>query len=305
MALVHIVLAVYNGERYLREQLDSLLSQTCRDFFVEVCDDGSTDSTRDIVREYQSRDARISLHINEKNQGYVRNFLEGVKRSRSPYIMLCDQDDIWNPDKIERTLSAMKARECQEGGKPVLVFTDAMNFDSDTGEDRGRFHENSHLDTKKVDTAHLFMENKCIGCTVMCNRQILGYLKELPEGIRVHDWWLALICSHFGEIVYLDEPTLRYRQHGANVIGGSSFWDYVQKRLGAIRDQRRALYDTYHQAEVFLSVFRREMTEEQILLAERFAGLGRQNWFGRRVTVCRFGFLKSGITRNLGLFLLM
>ena len=197
---VEIVMATYNGEKYIKGQLDSLLSQSYPDLLVDVCDDGSTDDTVSIVKEYEKKDSRVRLFENKTNQGYIRNFMSGIVRCDSPYIMLCDQDDIWNWDKVELTLEKMKQMERENQEKPVLVFTDAMNFDSSTGKKLGRFHEMSHLNVKKVDTAHLFMENKCIGCTIMMNRAILPYLKELPEEIRVHDWWLALICSHFGAI---------------------------------------------------------------------------------------------------------
>lgn len=177
---VEIVMATYNGEKYIKGQLDSLLSQSYPDLLVDVCDDGSTDDTVSIVKEYEKKDSRVRLFENKTNQGYIRNFMSGIVRCDSPYIMLCDQDDIWNWDKVELTLEKMKQMERENQEKPVLVFTDAMNFDSSTGKKLGRFHEMSHLNVKKVDTAHLFMENKCIGCTIMMNRAILPYLKELP-----------------------------------------------------------------------------------------------------------------------------
>lgn len=305
MALVHIVLATYNGEKYLKELLDSLLSQTYTDFDIEVCDDGSTDGTADIIREYRQKDDRIRWHQNEKNLGYVKNFLHGVRRSDSPYIMLCDQDDIWNPDKIEVTLARMKEAEAETPGVPVLAFTDAMNYDSETGEKLGSFHANSHLNIKKVDTAHIFMENKCIGCTVMLNRHILPYLTEIPDEIRVHDWWLALICSHFGNMVYLDKPTLLYRQHGGNMIGGGSFSSYVKKRLRGISEQREALRATYRQGEAFFRMYRDRMNDTQKRLAGCFARMGETGWFLRRANMLRYGFTKSGFVRNVGLFFLI
>ena len=219
MARIHIVLATYNAETYIREQIESLLNQTVTDFKIEVCDDGSSDRTIEIIKEYEKQDSRVTLHCNKTNIGYIHNFMQGILRSEAPYIMLCDQDDIWNPNKIEVTLAAMEKAEEKEKNVPVLVFTDAMNYDSETGKELGRFHASSHLDIKKVDTAHLFMENKCIGCTVMVNEKIKAFLQEIPGQVRVHDWWLALICSHFGKVVYVDEPTLLYRQHSGNIIG--------------------------------------------------------------------------------------
>lgn len=302
---VHIVLATYNGERFLREQMDSVLAQTYENITVEVCDDGSTDGTAAIVREYEAQDERVKLHLNPHNLGYVKNFLEGVKRCTAPYVMLCDQDDIWQKDKVEKTLLAMQKEEKKMAGKPVLVFTDAVNFDSHTGEELGFFHETSHLDVKKVDTAHLFMENKCIGCTMMMNRAILPYLKELPEEIRVHDWWLALICSHFGTIEYVPQATLRYRQHEENQIGGSSYTGYLKKRLTHIREQRRTLVQTYRQGAAFLRIFGEQMDRQQRVVAENFAGMEQTGFFGRRYRILRYGYKKSGLFRNIGLFLLV
>ena len=302
---VSIIMATYNGQEYLREQMDSLLSQTYRNIEIEVCDDGSTDGTVELVKEYQKKDGRISLHQNEKNRGYVLNFLDGIKRSRGRYRMLCDQDDIWNPDKVEITLAAMKKEEKKYPSKPILVFTDAVNYDSESEQTLGNFHENSHLDTKKVDTAHLFMENKVIGCTAMINDKVLPFLVELPDRIRVHDWWLALICSHFGRIVYLREPTLLYRQHSGNMIGGSSFFDYVKNRLASLKSQKEVLLASYSQGQAFLELFGGQMSDSQREIARAFADMPRVGWCRRRFYVVKYGFTKSGILRNLGLLLLV
>lgn len=306
--LVHIVLASYNGEKYLSQQLDSIVAQDYENWIVEVCDDGSSDSTLAIVREYMERDRRITLHQNEHNLGYVKNFMEGIRRSSADYIMLCDQDDIWFPDKISKTWEkAQEAQKQQTGGAeaPVLVYSDAINFDSESGEDRGRFHEMGRLNTKKVDTARLFMENKCIGCTIMVTGAIRSYLRELPEEIRVHDWWLALICSHFGKICYLDEPLLRYRQHAGNMIGGSSYSSYFKERISKIREQRQALRDTVIQGKRFYEMYEERMEQKQKETAKHFAMLYDRNFLARKADLVRYGFWKSGIVRNIGLFLLL
>lgn len=304
-AHVHIVMATYNGEKYIREQLDSLLSQTYQNISVEICDDGSTDMTLAIAKEYCAEDSRVSLVENEKNQGYVRNFLHGIKRSEADYVMLCDQDDIWNADKVAITLSAMQGAEQEMPGVPILVYTDAMNYDSRTKKDIGRFHKASHLQVKKVDTPHLFMENKCIGCTIMLNRSLVMCVEDMPEEIRVHDWWLALIAAHFGQIVYVDKATLRYRQHDDNMIGGDSYHSYVQERASRLQEQRQVLHKTYEQAAAFLRCYRDKMNDEQIRVAEKFASMEQANWFVRRKRVICDGYRKSGLLRNVGLLLLM
>lgn len=220
--------------------------------------------------------------------------------------MLCDQDDIWHQDKIEKTLWQMKEMESQSGTDiPLMVFTDAMNFDSDSGEELGSFHKNSRLDVKRLDSAHLFMENKCIGCTVMLNGTIRGYLQELPDEIRVHDWWLALICSHFGKISYIEETTLHYRQHNGNMIGGSDFSDYVKTRISDLRSQRQVIRQTFLQGKAFYRVFGDRLSGEKRKIAQHFAGMAEEGAVRRRVDMIRFGFCKSGFVRNAALFWLI
>ena len=278
MAEIGIILATYNGEKYLREQLDSILSNTFKDYEIHICDDGSTDGTIAIAKEYAEKYPQITLWQNEQNQGYTRNFLKAVQRETFPYFMFCDQDDIWKPDKIEVTYRAMKSAEEKENG-PILVFTDAESYDDVSKTDIGSFHKMSHLDTKKVDTAHLFMENKCIGCTIMCNAKVRDYLTELPEEIRVHDWWLALICS---------------------------FFQYVAKRIRHIKEQKESLRATFAQGTAFCRMFGEQITDpERKKCAYEFAKMSESNAVKRRVLALRYGFLKSGLVRNLALMFLI
>ena len=136
MAEIGIILATYNGEKYLREQLDSILSNTFKDYEIHICDDGSTDGTIAIAKEYAEKYPQITVWQNEKNQGYTGNFLKAVQRETAPYFMFCDQDDIWKPDKIEVTYRAMKEAEGTEN-QPVLVFTDAESYDDATNQSFG------------------------------------------------------------------------------------------------------------------------------------------------------------------------
>ncbi len=301
---IDIILAAYNGGKYINEQLDSLLAQTCRDISIRVYDDGSTDGTVDIVREYADNHDNIFLYRNKKNLGLTLNFLHGVKRSKADYIMLCDQDDIWKQDKVEKTLSAMEDACKEEGDKPVLVFTDADIYDGRTPKNRS-FIKESHYDVKKVDLSSLLMENKCIGCSVMINRALADKLVRIPMGIRYHDWWLALIAAAFGRVVFLDEMTILYRQHGDNQVGGRSFASYVTDRLSGLMSQRRALEDTYRQGELFYAVYGRELTGKNSAAARAFAMMRSDDFISRRMSALRYGFTKSGFIRNAGLFILM
>ncbi|MBR6228903.1 MAG: glycosyltransferase family 2 protein [Eubacterium sp.] len=302
--MVDIVLTTYNGEKYLSELLDSLLAQTYGDIRIRVYDDGSTDGTEDIVRDYRKRDDRIFWHANPRNLGYTFNFLRGVKRSSADYVMLCDQDDIWFPDKVEKTLARMKKTENNRPGAPILVFTDAEIYSGRTREKRS-FQRESHYNTKKVDIAPLLMENKCIGCTVMVNHALVRKLEHLPKDIRVHDWWMALIAATFGQVAYLDEMTLRYRQHEDNQIGSSSYTGYVRNRLESIRDQRKALRATVRQGAVFYQVFREEIPGDKKEIIRAFATLDNVPKPIRWFRMVHYGFTKSGWIRNVGVFFLL
>ncbi len=306
MQTVHIVLAAYNAEKYLREQLNSILTGYYKDITIEICDDASADGTVQIAKEYVSKyPGIVFLHENKSNIGYRHNFLEGIKRSKSPYIMLCDQDDIWLKHKIRNTLDKMREVEANAAGRPVLIFTDAILYDGEKKKKTGSFHKSSHLDVSKVDISHLLMENKAIGCTVMINKYILPFLEILPDEIRVHDWWLALICSAFGKIGYLESKTLLYRQHCDNIIGSASFFKYVKHRTAMLKEQRDILDLTYKQAAVFYKLFASQMTSGTRNKVKQFAMIPEMGFLKRRTCCLRNGYLKSGLTRNTALMLIL
>ena len=141
---------------------------------------------------------------------------------------------------------------------------------------------------------------------MLFNRTLRDKLTDtVPDGLRMHDWWIALIASAFGRIIYLDEPLLLYRQHTGNVVGGSSRSHYITNRVKHLTAQRQVLYDTCKQAEVFLTIYNDQLTEAQKRLVSLFAGLPSANWFTRRYLILRYHFLKSGLLRNLGVMLII
>lgn len=302
MKTIEIVLATYNGEKYLPQQLDSLLGQTRKADRILVFDDCSTDRTCEIIKDYQKTHPEIILHKNKKNLGYTRNFLKGIKNTTADYVMLCDQDDVWKPEKTENTLLQMEKEESFGKNVPVLVFTDAELY-SGRPMKNGSFHESAHLNTKKIDMCHLLMENKCMGCTVMVNRELLGYLDRIPKGIRFHDWWLALIAAGFGRVGYLDEMTILYRQHDGNEVGGYEFSGYLKDRMSSFAAQKESVRLTYRQGVIFFRVYGDMLPEDKRKKALAFATMHSAPWIVRRIRTIRYGFTKSGFIRNIGLFI--
>lgn len=307
MSCVRIVLATYNGQKFIREQIESILSNTWEEWTLEICDDGSTDRTIEIVEEYTKKyKDKIFLHQNEENLGVTRNFLEGAKRATADYIMFCDQDDVWLPHKIECTLTKIKEIEERAGKEtPVAVFTDAKVVDIRLREIDASFYKAGRLNVKKTDIAHLLMENKVIGCTTMFNRALLNKMYEVPDFARYHDWWIALLASVFGKLYYLDEITMLYRQHSGNVIGSQSFLSYVAERIKEIKQQVEVLKLTQKQAWNFYEVYKEELLEEQRQVIYDFAYLKNRNWLERRDKLIHYGYWKTGFIRNVGVFLLI
>ncbi len=307
MSKVGIVMTAYNGMAYVGEQIESILSNSYTDWELYIYDDGSSDDTVSILRNYEKQyPGKIYVNVNEKNLGVTRNFLEGIQKCDCEYIMLCDQDDVWMKEKIEKTLNKMTQEEKHhDSGYPVVVYSDATVVDGELNTIHPSFHKSSRLDVKKVDLSHLLMENKLIGCTIMLNQGIKRLLTKLPISARVHDWWIGLVATCFGGIYYLDEPTLLYRQHENNVIGNKGFMTYVHSRIRNIKEQRIILNRTRIQAQEFYTIYSENLSQKNREILYKFAHIHEENWVTRRVLLWKMGYTKSGVLRNIGVFLLI
>lgn len=304
--MVEIIMAAYNGEKYIKEQLDSVFLGNGQEFFLHVYDDCSTDNTRDILREYKKQyPNRLILHFNKEKKGVFRNFMEGFINTVSDYVMFADQDDVWLPGKLERTLKYMKYCEKKRGDCPITVFTDAVVVDSELRELAPSFQALSKYRTDRRSLSGLLMENKLMGCTMMMNKRVREYIWRLPKNARMHDWWLGLVSAAFGYIGYLNEPSMLYRQHGDNGVGTKNYLKYFLDRLKSPLGQRKALRETVKQGREFLEIYEEELSEKQRESLSDFAALYDVDWLSRRRIVWEHGFLKSTFLRNVGLFFLL
>lgn len=309
MSVVTIVMTTYNGEKYVGEQIDSILSSTCKDFLLQIHDDGSTDSTMDILKKYADRYPEI-IHIyrNKSNLGVTRNFLNAICRTATDYVMLCDQDDVWMPNKITDTLARMRNMEAQHGNEiPIAVFTDAVISDGKMNVLQDSFFRSGKLDPSKTDLPHILMENKLIGCTVMINSLLRRILQShnLPGHARFHDWWIALIAASFGRIGFIAEPTMYYRQHGKNIVGNQSFLSYFGNRIRTLKKQKKSLLALEKQADEFRILYRDILSVEKAEVINRFADLHNNNFFMKRYYILRYGYKKTGFIRNTGVMFIV
>lgn len=223
---IDILLATYNGEKYLKCQLDSILNQTYKNIRILINDDCSTDKTREILEEYSDKDNRILVNYNDKNLGYIKNFENLLKRVESRIFMLSDQDDYWMPEKVEKTYNKFIKEEAD------LVFTDLEPVDENLKTitpSMVKFMKFKQNIKKYNDYRLVFLRNCVTGCTILSKKELIQKYLPIPESkIMVHDWWMSLIISQTGKLVFLDETTIKYRQHGNNQLGIYGMKNYVQ-----------------------------------------------------------------------------
>lgn len=329
MDKIVILMATYQGEKYLEEQLKSILAQDFADWRLIVRDDGSTDGTLLLLSAYANRyPDKITVCRNETNLGGTKNFLTLLKDAAGKYgaggesaakacgaaenapgktyYMFSDQDDYWHADKLRLTLARMKQVEARYGeDMPALVFTDARVTDEKRKELAPSFFDLQHFNMKKRTLPHFLMENMVIGCTAMMNAALAGMVEAVPEHARYHDWWMALLAAAAGHTSFLPQATLDYRQHGNNVVGSESFGSYVKRRAGSLFAQRAVLRANYAQAQELLELYGDRLPDYAKEQIAGFLALQEQNAVKRRVSALRGGYLKSGIVRNAGLFLIL
>ena len=217
MEKIDILLATYNGSKYLHEQLDSILNQSYGNINVIIRDDGSSDNTVMIIEEYEQKDSRVKLlNDNLGNLGFVRNFEELMKNSTSEYLMFSDQDDIWYNNKVETSYTRIKAIEETNGKScPILVDTNSkiMNYEKQT---KSLFISDY---AKNSSFENSFFNFFVQGSTMLINESLKREALPFSKEVYLHDRYLHLIAEFIGIRAYIDTPTMDYRQHSNNEIG--------------------------------------------------------------------------------------
>lgn len=267
---IQVLMSAYQGEKYLREQLDSILAQTYKNMEILVRDDGSTDATVDILKEYAAR--KKLTYIKGKNCGAAKSFFRLLKKAdrQADYYALSDQDDVWEPDKLERAVRMLEQQDKKEkkGTWNGTVFEDKVRKDSKPCPlmycsalnvvDQNLtflYKEGQERKTSDLSFGNAMVENCCTGCTIVFNRalQELAAEKRIPE-CSMHDWWLYLLASCFGKVLYDPEARILYRQHEHNVIGMDSHWlERLKKKIRGFQQGRNVIsyqliefYRLYH-----------------------------------------------------------
>ena len=304
---VEILLATYNGERFLREQIDSILAQDYKNLTILARDDGSSDRTLAILDEYAQR---FPHRFRRLPQGIPTgnakdNFLLLMKSSTAPYVCFSDQDDVWLTDKVSLAKEAMNRLESRWGpDRPLLSFSDLRVVDDALRTLHKSFWKQAEINPDSILSLNgLLSQNVVTGCTAMINRPLLELALQMPEEASMHDRWIALLVSIFGKAEVVRSQTVLYRQHDRNVIG-------VQERTGSFSelvkrawfgDQRRIEYKiSMQQARALLRVHNKDLPVEKRRLLEAYLRYGTGRSRLKRIgTMVRYRLFRTGLRRNL------
>ncbi len=298
---VDVLLATYQGARYIGQQIDSILNQSYPFVHLWIRDDMSKDETPDLLKKIAARHPdRITLVPALKNLGVRGNFSELMQCGRASYIMFSDQDDVWLPHKIETSLKLMKQMEREIGtNKPLLVHTDLKVVDSALKEIAPSFWSYSSLDPDLTSLNRLLTQNNVTGCTMLLNRSLLNLSRPIPDEAIMHDWWIALVAAALGRIGHLPSPTILYRQHGSNDVGAKKYGlvSFVKEVLypGKKKDPKR----THKQAHRFFERYSNALDPNLKEVIDAYRSLNELGSFNRKCRLIKYGFFKAGFLRNL------
>lgn len=215
--MISVCMATYNGEKYIKKQINSILKQINKNDELIISDDGSTDKTKSILQSYAEKYPNIRI-IEGPQKGVIKNFENALNNSKGDMIFLSDQDDIWLDNKVKNVL-----KEFDKGFD--LVLHDAIIVDKNENmiEESFFYHRKS-----KKGFLNNTIKNSYIGCCMAFSRNVLNYALPFPDSIEMHDWWIGLIAERVGKVSLLNDKLLLYRRHGNNV---SSFRHYPLKKM--------------------------------------------------------------------------
>lgn len=232
---IDILMATYNGEKFLREQIDSILSQTYSNIRLVISDDSSKDNTTEILKEYEKKDKRIEVHYHKNNQGSTKNFEYLLKQVKNEIFMLADQDDYWVPEKVEKSLETLINKNAD------LVFGDLEIVDEKLNTIYKSFCDFMLLNRKIKKYINSYKVNylyNCVtGCTVIAKKKLIKYFLPIPTKSKylIHDHWMGIQGALHGKLAYMPDKYIKYRQHGNNQVGTDKI-SHKFKKLEEVRN---------------------------------------------------------------------
>ena len=321
--MIEILLATYNGERFLPEQIESITSQSFEDYNILASDDNSSDCTFEILRSYESVFGEKIKVVQSNTHSAKENFYNLLDMADAEYIALCDQDDFWQSDRLKKSLKAVQRLERRYGKEtPILVHSDLEIVDENLNSQNKKMSEltgiSEAIKYAKKESKYLYtisteksfsrylVENNITGNTVIINKALLDIYKR-PKVSFMHDWWLGLIAFTFGKVGFLNECLVKYRQHESNELGAKNPLELhnIKKRN---KKKIRENYDCmFAQVEEFLRLYKDELGKSRSAdtyfarkYLNAFANMKSKNRVSKIRDILKYSFFKSSKILTIG-----
>lgn len=268
MNKIAILLSSYNGEKFIVQQIESLLNMDISEAFLDIYirDDGSKDRTVELIKNINTENNKVKIILKEgENLGVVKSFFSLLNECdyNYDYVAFCDQDDIWLPNKIINALNILEGYNAI----PAMQFTRLEVVDENLN-----YLFLTHEPSKKIELGNAIVENIATGCTVVINNCALRKLKEKKpntENIVMHDWWVYLVISATGKVLFNNNADIKYRQHSSNVEGMMSGLQKILNKF--IKLKRKDKYPRMSkQLTEFIECYSGQLNSQQISLVNDF-----------------------------------
>jgi glycosyltransferase involved in cell wall biosynthesis len=282
---ISVVMTSYNGEKYIRKQIESLLQQRLLPKQIVICDDKSTDGTRSILNEYLANDL-FHIVFNEEQYGVVKNFQRGCAVvPPGNHVAFCDQDDIWEPQKLERLADEMQLVD--DGVTPALIYSDLSVIDREDNLVSRSFWERQQINVDDISFEVLFFGNAITGCTIFANHAMVREFLAMNAKGCLHDEWMALIGYSFGKVRMVREQLVRYRQHESNITYSESYrgpgtFNIISREFAYLTGKIRFLPHQFLLAKQFLASYKMKLNPDQRRRLEDFIRLENQGYLRQR-----------------------
>lgn len=309
MDTIDILLATYNGEDYLEEQLKSIENQTYDNWHLIVRDDASKDNTLRILESFKKKfpDKTTIINDHDFSGSAKNNFFKLFHYSKNEYICCCDQDDVWLENKLEIMYNEMKKLQKENTSNiPLLVYSDLYVVDKNMKVIAKSFFEYSLFNKNALTINDFLLENYVTGCAMMFNKKLNEYMlkKYNLEKIYMHDWLAALIAYSFGKGKFINISLVKYRQHEKNSVGAKSATDisaFISNIKRGFKFARKVVTDTYEQVEEFYRINKKEIDNKNLDVVKEYAGLKRKPKIVRLIFYRKNRIKKIGLIRKVWL----
>jgi len=284
---VEVVVATYNGDRYLSKQLDSILQQTVKPRKIRILDDCSRDSTLQIAEEYKKKYPNtILITQNTSNLGVIRNFKKGIASCQpGSYIALADQDDVWFPHKLEKQLATIASSPSEV---PTICYSDLQTINEDDKPIHSSFWYQLGVDKYKHTFQTLLFGNFVTGCTILMNEKMKSYVQRIPDDNDLHDYWIALISFSLGQAHSISTPLVSYRQHESNV----TYYKGIKRKSLLIRSiihlknllwKNDFLENRIESVRLFNDIFHSEIPDSKRKMLVKFVALSGSSYLRKKI----------------------